>query len=43
MSLSNLGQDGCAALHLAIENGHLDVVKCLLEKGANIHDKDYVR
>ena len=28
---------------VASQNGHLEVVKCLLEKGANINDKDNVR
>ena len=36
-------QRGWSALHVASEKGHLEVVKCLLEKGANINDKDEVR
>jgi ankyrin repeat protein len=43
-SLSNHGQNGCSALHVASKNGHLEVLKCLLEKDASIiHDRDYVR
>ena len=33
----------CTALLLASKNGHVVVVQCLLETGANIHDKDDVR
>ncbi len=27
--------DGCTALHLAAEHGHLEILKCLLEAGAD--------
>ena len=32
--------DGQTALHVACMNGHIDVVKALLEKGANVEKKD---
>ena len=31
----------CTALHWASENGHLDIVKYLVESGADINAKDY--
>ncbi len=34
-----LDSDGYSALHAAAENGHLDVVKLLIEHGADIHYK----
>ena len=27
-------------LHWAADSGHVDTVKCLVEKGANLHSKD---
>jgi hypothetical protein len=36
-------QIGRSALQLASKKGHLEVVKCLLDKGADINDKDEVR
>ena len=36
-------QDKCSALLLASKKGHLEVVKCLLDKGVEINDKDEVR
>ena len=35
-------QDGYTSLHFAAKNGHLEVVKLLIEKGANLQDKDSV-
>ena len=35
-------QDGWSPLYGASENGHLDVVKALLEAGANINQADTV-
>ena len=43
LHLSIHNQRGCSALLLASKNGHLEVVKFLLEKGANFHDIDDVR
>ena len=44
LHLSIHNQRGCSALLLASKNGHLEVVKCLLEKDApHINDKDDVR
>ena len=31
---------GCTPLHISANNGHLNVVKCLIGKGANIEAKD---
>jgi ankyrin repeat protein len=36
-------QTGRSAFLVASENGHLEVVQCLLEKGVSIYDKDKVR
>ena len=35
-------QDGCSSLYAASCNGHLDVVKTLLEAGANIDQANKV-
>ena len=35
-------QDGWSPLNAASDNGHLDVVKTLLEAGANIDQANYV-
>jgi len=43
LSLSPDIQEGKSALLLASENGHLEVVKCLVANGANIGDKNRVR
>ena len=43
LSISTHVQSERSALQLASENGHLKVVKFLLEKGVSIHDKDKVR
>ena len=36
-------QDGLSPLHMASQEGHLDVVKTLIQAGANIHQADKVR
>ena len=36
-------QNGLSPLHMASQEGHLDVVKTLIEAGANIHQADKVR
>ena len=36
-------QDGCSPLFTASRNGHLDVVKTLLEAGANINQANKVQ
>ena len=36
-------QDGLSPLHMASQEGHLDVMKTLIEAGANIHQADKVR
>ena len=33
---------GRTALHMACQNGHVDVVKCLLEHGADLEEEVYV-
>jgi ankyrin repeat protein len=43
MSLSIYKQRGRSALLLASKEGYAEIVKCLLEKGAKIDDKDEVR
>lgn len=35
-------QDGCSPLHLASDEGHLDIVKTLIEAGANANQADKV-
>ena len=35
-------QDGLSPLHMASQEGHLDVMKTLIEAGANIHQADKV-
>ena len=35
-------QDGRSPLHMASQEGHLDVVKTLIEAGANINEADKV-
>ncbi|XP_012842221.1 PREDICTED: potassium channel KAT3 [Erythranthe guttata] len=37
---SSFAEDGQTALHVAVREGHLDVVRLLLEKGANINKPD---
>jgi len=36
-------KNGRTALHHASESGHTSVVKALLDRGADIHNKDDVR
>jgi ankyrin repeat protein len=43
ISLSIRNQRGRSALLLASKEGYAEIVKCLLEKGAKIDDKDEVR
>jgi ankyrin repeat protein len=43
LHLSIYNQRGCSAFLLASKNGHLEVVKFLLEKGAKIKNKNRVR
>ena len=35
-------QGGLSPLTIAFENGHLDIVKALIEAGANVHETDMV-
>ena len=35
-------QDGCSPLHLASDEGHLDIVKTLIEAGANVNQANEV-
>ena len=35
-------QDGCTALFLAAQNGHLEVLQYLIDKGADIRNADKV-
>ncbi|KAL7089354.1 hypothetical protein ACP275_13G182500 [Erythranthe tilingii] len=37
---SSFAEDGQTALHVAVREGHLDIVRLLLEKGANINKPD---
>ena len=39
VDVNSKDDDGYSALHAAAENGYLDVVKLLVEKGADIHFK----
>lgn len=41
-SLTILPQDGWTPLHYAIHEGRLEIVKLLVESGANIHTGDKV-
>ena len=36
-------QDGKSLLHVAVEEGHMDIVAILLKHGANANTMDHVR
>ena len=41
VSFQTKNVQGQTPLHLACQNGHLEVVESLINNGANLHSKDY--